>query len=123
MNLISASKGRHLFEGYGSESTWKKFVVMVTGVKVRLESVRGPPFQYPLELPLEEGSSERRLALLPDIQDDEAATEIFRRLREAGATEAWVSHTLPFLVFIAIGYLLTLVVGDLALYVLSRLLF
>jgi hypothetical protein len=84
--------------------------------------VRGPPFQYPLECPQGEGGGARRLILMPDINDDDAAREIFRRLEEGSVEEAWVSNTLPFLVFIAIGYILTVLLGDIALYLLSGLL-
>ena len=119
-NLSSSITGKPLFESYGTDSAWKKLVVMVTGVKMRLDSVRGPPFQYPLELPQEEGQTERRLVLLPDIHDDDAARDVFSQLRREGVDEVWVSHTLPFLVFITIGYILTLVFGDIALAVLGR---
>ena len=114
-NLINASRGERLFQGFEGGSTMKKVAVMFTGVKVRMSTVRGPPFQYPLELPPEEGSSNRRLILMPDIQDDESAEEIFSTLREEGLSSIWVSHTLPFLVFITVGYIITLIIGDLAL--------
>jgi preflagellin peptidase FlaK len=119
-NLYTASRGERLFQGFEGDSKVKKVAVMFTGVKVGMSSVRGPPFQYPLELPPEEGSSERRLILLPDIQDDESAEKIFSSLREEGLSSVWVSHTLPFLVFITIGYILTLMIGDLALAVFAR---
>jgi len=122
-NLSSTLRGNILFQSHGSDSAWKKLVVMVTGVKMGLDSVRGPPFQYPLEFPPEEGSTERRLVLLPDIHDDDAARDVFSQLRREGVDEVWVSHTLPFLVFITIGYILTLVFGDIALAVLIRYLF
>ena len=119
-NLITASRGERLFQGFEGGSMLKKVVVMFTGVKVRMSSVRGPPFQYPLELPPEEGSSGRRLILMPDIQDDESAEEIFSTFREEGLSSIWVSHTLPFLVFITVGYIMTLTIGDLALAVFVR---
>ncbi len=122
-NIALALSGKHLFGSHTSESAWKKLVVMFSGRKIRLESVRGPPFQYPLELPPEEEGDNRKLVLLPDIRDDEAAEEVFRRLGGEGVEEVWVSHTLPFLVFITIGYVLTLLFGDIALPVLSWLLF
>lgn len=121
-NIVTMLAGRPLFEGISSDSSWKKLVVMFTGVRAKLNSVRGPPFQYPLECP-QEGASERRLILMPDINDDDAAREIFRRLQEGGVKEAWVSNTLPFLVFIAIGYVLTVLMGDIALYLLTGLFF
>lgn len=120
-NLTLSVNGRALFEGYASEPLWRRLVMMATGYKIEVGEVRGPPFQYPLELPPEEGAQGRRLILLPDIEDDDAAEEVFRRLREAGYIDLWVSYTLPFIVFIAIGYLLTLFVGDIALFVMIRL--
>jgi preflagellin peptidase FlaK len=122
-NIMLAITRIPLFEFHGSDPWWKKLVVMFTGIRVGLDSVRGPPFQYPLELPPEEGDSMRRLIILPDIHDDEAAWEIFRQLKREGAEEVWVSNTLPFLVFIAIGYISALLFGDIALSVLSRFLF
>jgi prepilin signal peptidase PulO-like enzyme (type II secretory pathway) len=62
----------------------------------------------------------RVIIVMPDIQDDDAANEIFRKLENVGVDEVWVSYTLPFLVFILIGYVLTIVVGDLALFFLTR---
>lgn len=121
-NLSAAPKGSTLFAGHESEPLWRKFIVLISGLKVRLDSVRGPPFQYPLEVPLVDGGAERRLVLMPDLEDDETALEILSVLRRAGVEEVWVSHTLPFLVFIAFGYISALLVGDFALWVLTRIL-
>jgi len=116
-NLSAALKGASLFEGHESEPPWRKFVVLFSGMRVDLDSVRGPPFQYPLEASREDGEG-RRLLLMPDLEDDEAAVKVFRELRQAGVVEVWVSHTLPFLVFVAFGFLSALFLGDLALWVL-----
>ncbi|RJS90559.1 hypothetical protein CW700_00575 [Candidatus Bathyarchaeota archaeon] len=62
----------------------------------------------------------RRLRLLPDIHDDVAAEETFRVLVEdLGLREVWVSYTLPFLLFISLGFLCSLLLGDLALWILE----
>lgn len=119
-NLSRSIRGEKLFEGQGTESPWKRLIVMVTGLKVGLDRVRGPPFQYPLELPSGSDEYGRRLVLLPDINDDRAAEEIFLRLRGEGVDQVWVSHTLPFIVFIFLGYVLTILVGDIALSVIIR---
>jgi preflagellin peptidase FlaK len=121
-NLILFFGGKPLFDSYGSSPLWRKIVLMATGMRVDIGKVRGPPFQYPLEMPSEDGLSERKLIVMPDIQDDEGAEEIFQSLKEQGAGEVWVSQTLPFLLFIFIGYMVTLVIGDIALYGLISLL-
>jgi hypothetical protein len=114
-NLTSTLQGRSLFSGLEDEPFWRKLVVLVTGLKMGVGSVRGPPFQYPLEMPATDGGDNRRLIIIPDIQDDDSAVEVFKTLKDSGVKEVWVSNTLPFLVYIAIGYILALVLGDIAL--------
>jgi preflagellin peptidase FlaK len=121
-NLFLSFGGRSLFSNYSTSPLWRKLVLMATGMRVDIGKVRGPPFQYPLEMPSEDGLSERKLIVMPDIQDDEGAEDIFRSLKEQGVGEVWVSQTLPFLFFILVGYIVTLVIGDIALYALIGLL-
>lgn len=121
-NLLLTVSGKGLFDGYDSSPAWKKLVLMATGMRVDIGKVRGPPFQYPLESLSGEGHPDRELIVMPDIQDDEGAEEVFRSLKAQGAGEVWVSQTLPFLFFILIGYIVTLVIGDIALFALIRLL-
>jgi len=118
-NLASTIQGRSLFSGLEDEPLWRKLVVLVTGLKMGLGSVRGPPFQYPLEVPSTGEKPGRKLILMPDIQDDDSAAETFRTLEASGVEAVWVSNTLPFIVYIAIGYVLALVLGDVALAVLK----
>ena len=117
MNLFKMFRGVSLFDGLERDSTLRKMVLMVTGMKMNISKIKGPPFHYPLETMEEKG---RGIIVMPDIQDDDAANEIFRKLENVGVDEVWVSYTLPFLVFILIGYILMLVVGDLALFFLTR---
>lgn len=117
-NLYKMARDGSIFQGVESPSMLNKFIVMFSGAKIGIDTIRGPPFQYPLEV-LDQ-NSERKLVLLPDIQDDDAAIEVFRRLKEAGVKEVWVSNTLPFLVFIAIGYVVAIFLGDIALSFLGR---
>jgi hypothetical protein len=118
-NIASTLHGRNLFRGLEDEPTWRKLVVMFTGVKMDVGSVRGPPFQYPLEVPGTEEEPGRHLILLPDIQDDDSAVEAFKSFEASGVEAVWVSNTLPFLVYIAIGYILALTLGDVALAILK----
>ncbi|MEE8354941.1 MAG: A24 family peptidase C-terminal domain-containing protein [Candidatus Bathyarchaeia archaeon] len=117
-NLALTFQGRSLFSGLEHEPLWKKLAVLVTGLKMRVGSVRGPPFQYPLEVPATGENPGRRLVLMPDIQDDDSAVEVFRTLEASGVEEVWVSDTLPFIVYIAVGYVLALVLGDVVLAIL-----
>ena len=119
-NLSLALRGEKLFSN-GSVSPIKKFVLLFSGYRLDLTILKGPPFQYPLELPSSEGDNE--FVLMPDIQDDESAWEVFNQLKALGVKKTWVSYTLPFLIFITIGYVLSLFVGDLALYFITSFLF
>jgi len=109
-NLGAASGGAPLFERHGDLSTPRKAALMFTAVNVSLGEARGPPHQYPLETP---GGGVR---LRPDIWDDEKAEETFRLLRESGVERTWVSATLPYLMLITAGYLLSAAFGDLLLW-------
>ena len=115
-NLYRACRGSRLFEGHDSESYWRKLMVLISGSKVKMGSVRGPPFHYPLEA-LKNGG--RRL-LSPFRMDDEEALKVFEEFRRAGVSEIWVSNSLPFIVFITVGYVTSLLVGDIALWIILR---
>lgn len=119
-NTSLALKGENIFLN-NKVSLIKKFVLLFSGYRLDLANLRGPPFQYPLELPSEEGDSE--FILMPDIQDDESAWAIFDQLKSLGVKKTWVSYTLPYLIFITIGYALSLFVGDIALYFITRFLY
>ena len=119
-NLSLALRGEKLFLN-SRVSPLKKFVLLFSGYRLNLANLKGPPFQYPLELPSSEGDNE--FVLMPDIQDDESAWEVFKQLQSSGIKKTWVSYTLPYLIFITIGYVLSLFVGDLALYIITSFLF
>jgi preflagellin peptidase FlaK len=120
-NLFSLASDRNIFQGLESNPWWKRLIVMFTGLKMNLDTIRGPPFQYPLEIPSNKDMLERRLILFPNIHCDDAANDMFNQLKGAGIQKVWVSSTLPFLVFITVGYLITLFLGDIALTLLNKL--
>jgi preflagellin peptidase FlaK len=109
-NLGSVSGGADLFERHRGVSVLRKVALMFTAVNVRLGDVRGPPYQYPLDEP------RGGVRLRPDIWDDEKVAEEFRLLGESGVERVWVSATLPYIVLITAGYLLSVVFGDVLLW-------
>ena len=118
-NIIHSLKGDTLFEGLERERWWMKVAVMFTGSKINTSKLKGPPFQYPLEFPNDELDSGRRLILMPNIQDDDSASRVFNWFRENDIQRIWVSQTLPFIFFISIGYVVSLIFGDIALFLLG----
>lgn len=115
-NLYAAYRGSRLFEGLCHEPSWRKMMVLISGSKMSLNSVKGPPFHYPLEA-LEGGV---RRILSPFRMDDDEALKVFEEFKRAGASEIWISNTLPFIVFITLGYLTSLLIGDITLWILFR---
>ncbi len=115
-NLYSAFKGSRLFEEHRREPIWRKLMVLISGSKMSMSSVRGPPFHYPLEA---QGVDGRRL-LSPLKMRDEEAVRVLEEFRRAGVSEIWISKTLPFILFITLGFLASVFIGDIALWLIIR---
>ncbi|MFC1803703.1 A24 family peptidase C-terminal domain-containing protein [Thermoproteota archaeon] len=105
VNLLELLRGKDLFDRYSDVSVLRKIAILFTGRNMSMERVRGPPFEYPLEVKGE-------LIIKPDLFDDEAANKEFRILREKGANMVWVSATLPYIVVLFVGYLISILYGD-----------
>jgi len=105
VNLVQ-SRTVYLFERYTDASLLRRAVALFTGRYMSLSSVRGPPFEYPLEV-------DGALILRPDILDDDKAREIFKKMREVGVERVWVSMTLPYILVLLGGYVASIIVGDL----------
>ena len=112
VNLVDNFGGVKLFERYHNISVFKKISIMFTGRFMPMESLRGPPFEYPLE-------NKGELIIRPDIFDDEEANKSFRILREQGVDRVWVSATLPYIVVLLVGYLISVFYGDLMFTIMS----
>ena len=104
--------GKDLFAGYGSVSWFTKIILLFTGRRARLDKIRGPPYEYPLEK-ISDGVVS--LTLRPDISDDEKAGTILRKLKDNGREYVWVSYSIPFIVALLLGYLVTVFYGDIVL--------
>jgi preflagellin peptidase FlaK len=104
-NCVARLRGVNLFERAEEVSVPRRLVLLFTARYVRVENIRGPPFEYPLE-----GSGGIRVR--PDIWDDETAEKTFNELKEKGYERTWVSSTLPYIVVMTTGYLLSVVFGD-----------
>ena len=113
-NLFQSSNA-NLFERHEDISVLKKFALLFTGRNIPVKSLRGPPFEYPLEVRGE-------LVLRPDIFDDDEAWKSFRYLREKGVKRVWVSSTLPYIVVLLVGYVLSVVFGDVMFTIMSMIL-
>lgn len=107
-----------MFKGLEKEPLWKKGLVLLSCIKVEAGNLKGPPYEYPAEVIADSG---RKLRLMPNTNDDEAATAMFKQLvEEVGLKEVWVSPTLPFLLFISLGFFSSLLFGDFVFWALAR---
>jgi preflagellin peptidase FlaK len=123
-NLIWRIKtGKKIFEGtLGTESIGKKILVMITGYKVSVAKLKEKWHVYPME-DVEEGEAalKRKLVVVPR---DERRDEIVERLSkavDAGKidTYVWATPGLPMLIFVTIGFIVALLLGDIVWLVVS----
>jgi preflagellin peptidase FlaK len=112
-NIFAILSGRDLFERHRDVSGFKKLVIMFTGRNKQIESLKGPPFEYPLEVKGE-------LIIKPDIFDDDEANNVFRVYREKGVKRTWVSSTLPYIVVLTVGYIISVFYGDVMFTIMSK---
>ena len=119
-NLFQRAKtGRKLFEGsLRNESIGKKILVMITGYKIPIANLEEKWHVYPME-DIEQEDSEiplkRKLVVMPK---DEGRDEIVERLSKAISNgkisaQVWATPGLPMLIFVTIGLIVTLLMGDL----------
>jgi archaeal preflagellin peptidase FlaK len=111
--------GKPLFEGsLSKESIWKKILVLVTGKKYNVSTLEAKWHVYPMEdIAKEENSEtilERKLVIVPK---DEGRDEIVQRLSKAVKegkinSKVWATPGLPMLIFVTIGLIIALSLGD-----------
>jgi len=118
----SVKAGEKLFEGLEGESSWKKFLVLITGYKVEPTKFREKPHLIPLERLTEEdnGRITRRLRVFINVNEEETGTENLDRFSEKLNGKIWATPSLPFMIFITVGLVLTLLLGDAILWLASQ---
>jgi archaeal preflagellin peptidase FlaK len=114
-----ATTGKPLFEGtLSQESIGKKILVLVTGKKFPISTLKAKWHVYPMEDVSEEGNGEnsfkRKIVVVPK---DEGRDEIVARLSKAadeGKIDSivWATPGLPMLIFITVGLVIALSLGD-----------
>ena len=118
-NLIQRMATRKkLFEGaLKTESIGKKLLVMVTGYKVPVARLKEKWHVYPMEDidDADENKFKRKLVVVPK---DEGRNQIVERLYNAVDTGkindyVWATPGLPMLIFVTIGLIVSLLLGDL----------
>jgi preflagellin peptidase FlaK len=117
-NLIWHKKTRtKMFEGtLASESIGKKFLVLITGYKMSISKVKEKWHIFPMEdIKDDMVNLKRKLIVVP--HDDEGREKIVERLSKAVedgkiSVYVWATPGLPMLIFVTLGLVVALFVGD-----------
>ena len=110
-NLLDVIIGEEIFEGLEAENLVTKIFAFITGFRVDVKKLRGGKHHYIVMEEFgrkENGMLMRRLKLLKPIGLEEEITKV----PEEFNGKVWVTMGLPFLVFITLGFLIAIFVGD-----------
>jgi len=114
-NLWRKIAGQKLFEDFESESFGRKALALLCGYKVSVADLE-KSFLYPLEdfQTTQQGETKRRLLLFPKDENREEIVERIIKAKNEGKLQnmVWATPGLPMLIFITIGLILALTVGD-----------
>ena len=106
-----------LFLGLEREPAWKKAFALFSAYKADFSKAEGKIYLYPLEAVVESGGAiQRKLNLF--VEAEVERQDLIGKLRPyvekaVIPREIWVTPGLPMLVFVAIGFVSALVLGDL----------
>lgn len=116
-NLLAYPKeGREMFEGLEKDAGWKKAMALVLGYRAELSELRSTFYLYPMEGVEKDGDGMRRaFKLYQDLETDRdvLVSEYSGSLEKLGYRgKVWVTPGLPLMLFLLIGLILTLILGD-----------
>jgi preflagellin peptidase FlaK len=126
-NVIWLQKTKSkMFQGtLASESVVKKFIVLITGYRMSVSKVKEKWHIFPLE-DIEESdvSLKRKLVIVPHDEGREKIVERLSQAAQEGKIDGyvWATPGLPMLIFVTLGLVVALVLGDFV-WLLVRLLF
>jgi len=108
--------GKKLFEeGHKGESFGRKLLVLVTGYRVSIGNLKEKWHLYPLEdVENIENGLRRKLVVLPKDKGRDTTVERLAKAVKAGKIQntVWATPGLPMLIFITVGLIVALFLGD-----------
>jgi len=128
-NVASRLKtGKPVFEGtLAKEPLGKRILVLITGHRVPLSTLEAKWHVYPMEDIAQdgvEGTLQRKLMIVPR---DEGRNDVVARLKKAADAgkidgKVWATPGLPMLIFVTVGLIIALTLGDVVWLLISYLL-
>jgi preflagellin peptidase FlaK len=105
-----------MFQGtLASESIGKKFLVLITGYKMSLSKVKEKWHIFPMEDVDDQSINlKRKLVVVPHDEGREKIVERLTKATEEGQIDGyvWATPGLPMLIFVTLGLVVALVLGD-----------
>ena len=98
-----------------SESIWKKSVVLITGYKMSVAKVKEKWHIFPMEdVDYQFINLKRKLVIVPHDEGREKIVEHLSQATQEGKIEGyvWATPGLPMLIFVTLGLVVALVLGD-----------
>ena len=124
-NLVQrGSAGRGLFQGFERESILRKALVLLTSYKTSFSSLESKVYLYPAEqVTVVDSKPVRQFHLVASAGEErEKLVNGLENYKEQGVFSdgVWVTPGLPHLVFLTASLLITVVVGDLMMWLFFR---
>ena len=98
-----------------SESIGKKFLVLITGYKMKLSKVKEKWHIFPMEdVDDQSVDLKRKLVIVPHDEGRDKIVERLSKASESGKIDGyvWATPGLPMLIFVTAGLVVALVFGD-----------
>jgi prepilin signal peptidase PulO-like enzyme (type II secretory pathway) len=110
------ARAEDMFEGLQDERWWRKVMACILGYRTELSKLRSTFYLYPMEEVVQGTESPHRaLKLYIDAETDREplVSDLSDSLAKLGYEgKVWVTPGIPMLLFILIGLILTLILGD-----------
>ena len=123
-NIAQRASGRGLFQGFEKESILRKALVLFTAYKTSFTSLQSKVYLYPAEeVTVVDSKPVRQLHLVASAAEErDKLVNGLEGYRQQGlySDGVWVTPGLPHLVFLTASLLVTVVVGDLMMWLFFR---
>jgi preflagellin peptidase FlaK len=116
-NLILFMKIRSgIFKGLEHQPTWEKCLAFITGFPAETSTLRSTFYLYPMEKVVEDEQGAHRAFQIysnADVDHDQVLAEFDESMKKVGSpSKVWVTPGIPLMVFLLVGVVFALTVGD-----------